>query len=526
MNDEIEEDFLEDFPPYEVDELTKDDVLSDLVINYLVSIKNPSERLRQFERVKEKARELKVVTTFNNIYKQKNREIGVDNLISRDIIFPKMDGIVYHTNRYMLDETGSIFEINHSKGKILVCYHPILPVERYKNVEEGTEKIKIAFYKDNIWKYIVVDKSVISSNNSIIKLSDLGVGVNSINAKYLVRYLAEIEYMNSDKIKVTPSVSRLGWIDNDFIPYTSKYEYVGDITYKNVFEALTQKGNCQKWQEEMKKLRSTSITLRFMMATSFASPLVKKLQINPFIVHLWGKSGKGKTVSQMICASIWGNPEKGKIFRTMDNTDVASELLCNFFSNLPVIYDEYQIAKDKNSNYDTSIYKLTEGKGRDRGTKECGLMLTTKWDNIIITSGEEPITSITSKEGVKNRVIEVEDNGIIVDNGVETVNFILNNYGFAGKQFIKAIQDKDDLFEEYKKLRESLKEYSKYPKQINAIACILLADKIASEIIFNDSPIKLEEAKKYFTKDIDEADRCIQLILDFANSNINNFLRI
>ena len=49
-----------------------------------------------------------------------------------------------------------------------------------------------------------------------------------------------------------------------------------------------------------------------MIASSFASVLVKIFQINPFIVHLWGKSSNGKTVAQMICASIWGNPAKGK----------------------------------------------------------------------------------------------------------------------------------------------------------------------------------------------------------------------
>jgi hypothetical protein len=61
------------------------------------------------------------------------------------------------------------------------------------------------------------------------------------------------------------------------------------------------------------------------------------------------------------------------------------------------------------------------------------------------------------------------------------------------------------------------------PKQINAIATILIADKIASEMIFKDNSITLEEAKDYFSKDIDEADRYIDLIIDIANANINNF---
>ena len=206
----------------------------------------------------------------------------------------------------------------------------------------------------------------------------------------------------------------------------------------------------------MKELRGNSRTLRFLMASSFSSPLVKIFQINPFVVHLWGKSGNGKTVAQMICASIWGNPAKGKLLSSLDNTKVASERWCNFLRNIPLILDELQITKTKYKTYDTLIYELTEGKGRERGTVDGGLTETTEWDNIIILSGEEPITSPSSKEGVKNRVIEIEENESIIENGNEVVNLILNNYGFAGKQFIEIIQNKENLFEEYNQIDSDL----------------------------------------------------------------------
>ena len=262
-----------------------------------------------------------------------------------------------------------------------------------------------------------------------------------------------------------------------------------------------------------------------MIATSFASVLVKKLKINSFIVHLWGKSGTGKTITQMICASIWGNPTKGKLLGSLDTTDVAKERLCDFLRNFPLILDELQTTKDKDRNYDKMIYELTEGKGRDRGTKDGGLMKSTEWQNIIILSGEEPITSQTSKEGVKNRVIEIEENDTIIENGGEVVNLIENNFGFAGKEFISIIQNKDNLLDEYTKYAEDLSNYSITQKQINAIATILVADKIISELIFEDEPLTIEEIEKYFTSDVDECDRYINLIIDYANTHLNNFFK-
>ena len=201
--------------------------------------------------------------------------------------------------------------------------------------------------------------------------------------------------------------------------------------------------------EEMKKIRSKSRTLRFLMATSFASPLVEILNINLFIVHLWGKSETGKTLAEMVCASIWGNPAKGFLLTTLDNTQVAFERQCNFLRNIPLIVDELQIIKTKYDNFDTLVYALTEGKGRDRGTIDGGLMEGTVWNNISILSGEEPITTSSSKEGVKNRVIEVEENTSMFENGRETASLIYENYGFAGKQFISMILNRDSLFDEY-----------------------------------------------------------------------------
>ena len=526
MNEEWQEKLLEENPPYEINELTSESILEDKIFDYLVSIPNSPNKTRIIERLRTKAKELKVIRAFNSIFKQKNQDY-IRNLKSRGgnvVKFTDCPVDNLKSGQWNADDTG-VYKMDYSPSmepiKIKACPHPIIPVEIINNIDTNTEKVKLAFYKRRKWQYAVVEKKIIASNTAIIQLANRGIEVTSENAKNLVSYLAEIIELNN--LENTDGTTHLGWIEKDFVPYTSKYKYDGDVAYKNIYESVSQKGQYETWKKEIKELRNNSRTLRFLMAASFASPLVKIFQINPFIVHLWGKSSNGKTVAQMICASIWGDPKKGKLLSSLDSTKVASERLCNFLRNIPLILDELQITKTKYKTYDTLIYELTEGKGRDRGTVDGGLTETTEWDNIIILSGEEPITNSSSKEGVKNRVIEIEENEKIIANGNEVVNLILNNYGFAGKEFIEIIQNKEDLFIQYNELIEELKKDTSSPKQINSIATILLADKIVSEQIFNDTPITLEEAKEYFTQDIDEADRYIDLIIDTANANINNF---
>lgn len=526
MKESLEDEILKEFKPYKIEELTRESILEDNIMDYIIALPNSTGKTREIEQLRGKAQQLKVLRAFNSIFKQKNQDY-IQQLKARGGNIVKFTDCPLENIKcgtWTADDTG-VFKLDYSTTmqpiKIKACPHPILPVEIINNIDTHIEKVKIAFYKRKQWQYAIVERKTIASNTAIIQLANRGIEVNSENAKNLVLYLADVIELNS--LETSEGITHLGWVNQDFVPYTTKYKYDGDVAYKSLFEAVSEKGDYELWKNQIRELRSNSRTLRFMMASSFASILVKIFQINPFIVHLWGKSGNGKTVAQMICASIWGNPAKGKLLSSLDTTKVASERLCNFLKNIPLILDELQITKTKYKTYDTLIYELTEGKGRDRGTADGGLTETTEWDNIIILSGEDPITSDSSKEGVKNRVIEVEENEIIVENGNKVVNIILNNYGFAGKEFVETIQNRTTIFEEYKALIEELRKETTSPKQVNAMAAVMLADKIVSETIFKDKAITSEEIKDYFTKDIDEADRCIELIIDIANTNINNF---
>ena len=68
-----------------------------------------------------------------------------------------------------------------------------------------------------------------------------------------------------------------------------------------------------------------------------------------------------------------------------------------------------------------------------------------------------------------------------------------------------------------------LNKITNYKKQVNAISVILVADYIASKYIFNEEPLTIKDIKEYIRNDTDEADRVIEIILNIAESNINNF---
>lgn len=525
MNEELEQKILEENPPYKIEELNKNTIINEENFKYILELKNPIKKETELAKLQIKAKELKIQQEFKKIFKAYQQEYiqNLKNKGSNETNFTDNPYQQLNCGQWIADDSG-VYKVDYNSLmqpiKIKACSHPIIPVERLINIDTNIEKIKLAFYKDKKWQYIIVEKNTIASKNKIMQLANFGIEVNENNAKDLITYLADVMELNN--IEPKASVNHLGWIDNEFVPYSDKYCLDIDKEFKQKLESISEAGDYNKWKDYIKELRRNNLTLRFMIASSFASILVRVFKLNTFIVHLWGKSGNGKTVAEMICASIWGKPDSNMI-SNLSNTAIANERLCNFYRNMPIFLDELQIAKAKYKSFDELIYILTEGKGKERGTVDNGIREQTSWQTIIILSGEEPITSDTSKEGVKNRVIEINEDNYIVEDGNEVVNFIQENYGFAGKEFIELIKDREELQTIQQHFVKKLNKITEYKKQINAFSTILTADYIVSKKIFNDEPISIEEVKGYIREDTDETRRYIDLIIDIANANINNF---
>ena len=525
MNESLENEIMKEFKPYKLEELTKESILSDTVMDYLIALPNSTDKTREIETLRGKAQQLRVLRAFNNVFKQKNQDY-IQNLKAQGGNTTNFTDSPYEElkcGQWIADDTG-VYKLDYTATmqpiKIKASPIPVTVIERLVNIDSNTEKVKIAIFKDKKWQELIAEKNTIVSKAKILQLANRGLEVTEDNAKNLITYLSDLLELNN--IPVHTGVSHLGWVGNEFIPYSNEYSLDIDFEFKQKLDNIKSHGNYEEWKTHIRNLRRKSKALRFLLASSFASVLVKRININTFIVHLWGKAGNGKTVAEMVCASIWGKPDNNFI-SNLSNTTIANERLCNFYRNLPIFLDELQIAKTKYKNFDEMIYILTEGKGKERGTADNGIREQTSWQNIILLTGEEPITGDFSKEGVKNRVIEINENNTIIEDGNEVVNFIQENYGFAGKDFIEKIKEIEEVRKIQQDFVEKLNKIIQYKKQVNAFSLILTADWIVSKEIFEDEPLKLEEIKDYIRTDTDETERIYNMILDWFYENINKF---
>ena len=431
-------------------------------------------------------------------------------------------------------DTG-IYGTDKMGFEVVACYHPIMPVQRLVNVDTREHKVMLAYRLSRRWDIVIVDRNVISDSRSIIGLSKYGIMVNSETGKALVRYLADVEQLNYDLIPEVSSVGRLGWIEEyGFSPYEEELVFDGEETYRTRFESTQEHGSREAWLDCARAVRSGktpgNVIARIVLAASFASVLVGPCRCLPFFVHLWGGSETGKSLSLVLAASVWANPEIGVYIQTFNATEVGKELGAAFCNSLPLIIDELQLVKDNRKDFDRMIYQLSEGVGRARGRKQGGLQKTPTWRNCVITTGEFPIISANSGEGAVNRTIEVDCHDTkLFDEPKKTATSLYANYGFAGREFVDHLMA-DGVIERVQKLQEDLQKAIKtgdtMDKQTASAALILAADRLSEEWIFQDGVLlQPDDIRPYLVskETVNQNARALQYLYDFININQSRF---
>lgn len=522
--------------------MTKEELLDKNTLLEIFQEKQESDKQLLLIAMTDRAEELKCKTAVSKLIKAFTvdaKAVAKSNHQNNITMFGHTNGEL-NCGNWIADTNG--IRILTIFGEKLACYHPILPVERLYNLETHTEKITLAYMRDDNWKEITVDKGLIASSSKIVKLADYGIAVTSETAKGLVQFLCDIENMN--QITLKNSTSKFGWHGKDFIPFDKNVVFDDESRFKELTESLYERGSYDIWLDLAKKIRANKqhYEPQLYMAASFASVLLKPLNMLPFIVNLWGSTGKGKTVAMMLAASIWANPSENKYITDSYATQNAFEIRLDILNHLPLMMDDLSKVRDKlNDNFTDLIYLLCSGKGKDRSNVDLGLNKIKTWQCTILSNMERPLATETMKGGAINRILDFEmGEGYIFESGNAVVEVLRDNYGFAGPRFVDLVKDLpyEVLQRERKEFEKKIKEEAKRQgsekeeKQILPLSVLLMADKMATDLIFDDGiylDIPTMVANLKDVNDVSEGKRAYETLIDYTNiypgkfSSDNNF---
>ena len=440
--------------------------------------------------------------------------------------------------KWTLNENG-IWQ-DTKNGPVCACAVPVILTKRLQNVDTNEEKIELGFYRDNKWQYVMTSRTTVFSRNTIVQLTTKSLPVSSENARDLVRYLSDLERENLTTLPIEKASSHLGWVGGHFIP-GAQGNIVLDIEdggSVSISHGYRQQGTLKEWIEQVKPLREYPLA-RFILAASFATPLLKILNQRVFIIHAWGPSRGGKTAALKAALSVWGDPED--TMASFNATKVGLERLAALYQDLPLGIDERQVVGDKQGFIDSLVYMLGTGKGKARGAKGGGLQHWNYWRTIVLTTGEEPLSTNSSTAGISTRTLELY--GLPIPS--ETISSRLHKttkeqFGTAGPAWIAELitalnADTNMVVEDHLLIEEKLKEWhgDKVASHRAAIAQVVQGDYYSSMWLFGlerkealQQALKLAEtifSQLETAKEYEDAFRAYDYLISWYNVNATFF---
>lgn len=490
----------------DISTLTKEELLSADLVEEIFEEEDLTVREETIAACQERAKVLGCKGSFTDLVKAQKRKIKeIRKQMKQEtselpveqhtytVVLNDDDIVTYNTGRWIVSDNSIV---THSKDLIVVAsYYPIIITKCYVNRENAKEKVSLRWRKKGTTKTMIVDRSSISSSSEIVKLSITGFPVTSENARFIVQYLTDFEALNN--IETELCTSKYGWVDDKFVPYTDRIMFDGSSDIKFLSDSVQTHGDYREWMKTVREIRASGRKEPLIyLAASFGSILLYGLNIDPFIVNLYGDTGKGKTVTLMLAASVWANPSGRGYISESTSTSNALEIKLNALNHLPLMIDDLsKIRTNDKEKLADIIYMMCAGGGKNRLKRSLEMRDTSTWKNIILSNIERPLADETMKAGALNRVLDFQiEAGDIYRDGNAVVNSIVTHYGHAGIVFVDvvnrigwdAIREKVAYYRKVIKEQAMLLGEEKEDKQMIPLAVLLTADWLTEQEMFKD----------------------------------------
>lgn len=241
---------------------------------------------------------------------------------------------------------------------------------------------------------------------------------------------------------------------------------MSDPGVNQIYSAYHARGTLAEWLEIVRRLRDYP-RMTLCLLASLCTPLLEILRVHNFGLDLSSATGGGKTTAAMLAASVWGCPDQkseGNLLGSWETTLVGAERRAGLQSHLPLILDDSAQARRTPTLISSVIYLISAGQGRTRGTIT-GIAAASTWRGVLITNGEQPLTSFTQDGGTRTRVLSVLGKPLGDDIAVgrriaeDLHGDLCEHYGHAGVEFVRFLQANREHWESWRGTHRRLTDH-------------------------------------------------------------------
>lgn len=415
-----------------------------------------------------------------------DRDIIENQLIVEN---PGLSNFKIPDNYYMSRSKGIVKLESYGRGKseqiieITACLTPVYVSALYVDIYSLTQSVELTFRECGKWTSHKVPREIIATANKIVSLSSLGLGVNSTTAKHLVEYLSLFLKINEETLTRHSITSSLGWdptmsffllgnnlINNGSNSISLKFNDT-DQGLLQIANGFNMNGSYQEWLYMVSLIKDFPLITSYLFG-SFVAPLLDIVEADNFVFDLAYSTSSGKSITTMIAASAWGNPDKNKsesVVHTWRNTINWINSAAAVVKSIPLFLDDTkQAPKVNNGAHDISlvgevIYEISGGKGKGRGTPT-GIQKKQSWKTVLMSNGEQRITKYAEQHGgAATRCVscwgspfgDVNDR-ILVD---KIKHLACHNYGHAADRFIRYLLNNSSQWDEWRSKYNDIVDY-------------------------------------------------------------------
>lgn len=338
-----------------------------------------------------------------------------------------------------------------------VSLAPFFITRIHREFESRKEKCEIAYKQGQTWTSRVVPSEQVFRRNQIVGLSEYGVPVSDKNAAHAVAWLHDFRELNEleQRFTVIDNFVRTGWhTKEDGTPFYATPGIAG-LSFD------TQNGHTKQFRARESKSGSLDEQLRIfseinanydagliaILAASGASILGRVKAATNLWLHTYGQTTSGKSLFMTIASSLYGHPKDMTI--KGDATTAGFEQALGAFSGTVVPLDETTLINPE--DIPARVYMAYDGIGKARATRTGGVREPLRWHNVVLSTGEKPITDDYSQNGVQVRVLNVQSEELDAAYIPRMYDRILENHGnmiIPWKAMLDGL-DYDVLDEEY-----------------------------------------------------------------------------
>ena len=366
---------------------------------------------------------------------------------------PKMGGVA----RKMVSEESSNNDEEEDPDELMVYEHDLWVKQRMRDGEQELILLALRLPHDGLIEFTAPLAAILKAEKCQEILSSQGVALVGKRMDLIRQYIAAWVHKLQKEGSAERARLQFGWQDNNtcFVIGTREIDSTGTLRYspitksvESVAEIYNKMGVLSEWQKVANSYANKGCEARaFGLFASFGAPLYKFIGEGSMIIHFTNvASGVGKSTTQRVATSVWGNPAGGLL--TENDTLNAKLHRAGVLNNIPVCIDEItNMTPEQASKF---AFDLSSGRGKNRMKTHDNAERKndTKWATIFQTSGNNSLYDTlkqykSSVEGEMYRILEVAvplDTNLTKAQADELFTMKLpNNYGMAGEEYLKYV---------------------------------------------------------------------------------------